>query len=467
MASDQRSAAELWETAYGELQLQLPREAFDTWLRSARLIAHEDGTYIIGVHNIYAREWLEHRLKKVILRTLSQIAGRSVEISFVVWTGEPEETDLREAGPLLAEIAPPEPDKAEFERLAPGQTGLNPRYTFDEYAVGESNRMAHAAAMATLDDPGAQFNPLVIHATVGLGKTHLLHAMGHEGSAAGLRTLFVTGERFTNDLMAAIQTRKTAEFRDKYRSVDLLLIDDLEFIAGKESTQEEFYNTFNMLYEAGAQIVAAVGQAPAALRKLDNRLRSRFEGGLVVEITPPDYETRLEIVRLKTRQRGFEGRVPLEVMEVIAEEAANSVRELEGALNRMIASAMLNREAPTIRAAEAAINQTRANLLAPGLEDVIFAVAQFYEIEPDDLTGRGRSREVSSARQVAMYLAYKHTNTSLQQIGEALGRNHSTVLYSCERIDDLMQTDSQARRDVQQIMLSLRPQEETQPGRRR
>jgi len=459
MTRDQSSAAKIWETAYGELQLQLPREAFDTWLRNAHLIAHEDGTYIIGVQNIYAREWLEHRLKKVIARTLSQIAGRGVEVSFVVWTGAPEETDLREAGPLLAEIAPAATEKPEFEKLSPGQTGLNPRYTFDEYAVGNSNRMAHAAALAALDTPGGQFNPLYLHAAIGLGKTHLLHAIGHEAAAAGHRVLLVTGRRFTNDLVAAIYSRKTGGYREKHRSLDLLLIDDIEFIAGKDSTQEEFYNTFNVLYEHGAQVIVAAGQPPAAIRKLDERLRSRFDGGLVVEMTLPDYETRLEILRLKARQRGFDGRIPPEVLEVIAEETAESIRELDGALNRMIASALINREAPTIRTAETAINQTRASAQTLGLEDVIFAVAAYYEIEPEGLTGRGRSRDVSSARQVAMYMAYKHTNTSLQQIGEALGgRNHSTVLYSCERIDDLMQTDSQVRRDVQAIMESLRPQ---------
>ncbi len=464
MTGDQRSPAEIWQTAYGELQLQLPREAFDTWLRSARLIAHEDGTYIIGVRNIYAREWLEHRLKKVIVRTLGQVAGRSVEVSFVVWAGDPEESDLRGAGPLLAEIAPPGPERAEFEMPAPGQTGLNPRYTFDEYAVGDSNRMAHAAALAILDSPAVHFNPLYLHASVGLGKTHLLHAVGNAAAADGLRPLMVTAERFTNDLVAAIRSKKTADFREKYRSVDLLLVDDVEFMAGKDSTQEEFYHTFNRLYENGAQIVVAAGQPPAAIRKLDARLQSRFEGGLVVEIAPPDYATRLEILSLKARQRGFEGRIPPEVMEVIAEESVGSIRELEGALNRVIATALINREAPTLRVAETAINQTRASQSALSLEDTIFAVAEFYGIEPDALTGRARSREVSAARQVAMYLAYKYTNTSLQQIGEALGgRNHSTVLYSCERIDDLMQTDSQVRHDVQTILQSLRPQSVSSP----
>ncbi len=459
MTRDHRSAAEIWQTAYGELQLQLPREAFDTWLRGARLVAHEDGTFIIGVHNVYAREWLEHRLKKVVMRTLEQIAERAVEVRFVISPPEAADQDLSSAGPLLAGLEPVSQEAPTFEALQPGQTGLNPRYRLEDYAVGESNRMAHAAALAVLDAPAEQFNPLLIHSTPGLGKTHLLHAIGNAALESGLSVLFVTAERFTNDLLAAIRTHKTEDFRDKYRSVDVLLVDDAEFMAGKESTQEEFYHTFNRLYDGGAQIILATGQSPDAIRKLDARLRSRFEGGLVVEIAAPDYQTRLDILAIKARQRGFEGRIPPEVLEVIAEEAAGSVRELEGALNRVIATALINREAPTLRVAESALSATRDAQWTISLEDVIFAVAEFYHLEATDLTGRGRSREVSAARQVAMYLANKYTNASLQAIGEALGgRNHSTVLYSCDRIDDLVQTESQVRRDVHTILQALRPQ---------
>jgi chromosomal replication initiator protein len=457
MSSDSRTPHDIWQTAVGELQLQLPREAFDTWLRGARLVAHEDGTYIIGVANIYAREWLEHRLKKVIVRTLSQIAGRSVELRVVVWTGEQEKADLREAGPLMAELSPAEPEEVTFEAASAGHTGLNQRLILEDYVVGESNKLAHAAAMAVLDTPGTHFNPLMLHATVGLGKTHLLHAMGNAATTDGMTVLFVTGERFTNELVAAIKAKRTPEFRDKYRGVDLLLVDDIEFIAGKDATQEEFYHTFNALVEQGAQVVLAGGLPPGEIRKLDERLQSRFVGGLVVEITPPDYDTRLEILSIKVRQRGFEGRISPEVLEVIAEESVGSIRELEGALNRLVASALINQEAPNLRVAETAINHTRATQASISFEDVLFAVAGYYGLDPDELTGRARSRDVSGPRQVAMYLAYKHTNTSLQQIGEALGgRNHSTVLYSCERIDDLMKTDSQARRDVQQIMQVLK-----------
>lgn len=458
MPNDTRTPAAIWQTTLGELELQMPREAFNTWLRGARLLAQEDGTYVIGVHNTYARDWLEQRLRKVILRTLSHIAGRSVEVRFVVWTGEPEREDLRSAGPLLADLETSEAPV--FDQPAPDLTGLNPRYRLDDYVVGPGNRMAHAAAAAVLDPTSAHFNPLVIHAGVGLGKTHLLHAVGNAAHAAGLKALFISAERFTNDLVAAIKSKRMNDFRDKYRSANLLLMDDLDFIAGKESTQEELYHTFNILYDAGAQIIFAGNQPPSAIRRLDPRLMSRFEGGLVVEISPPDFETRLEILRTKTRLNGYEGRIPLEVLEVIAEESTDSVRELEGALNRLVAAALLDQGAPTVNLAETAIEQLRASQ-SPGLMlgDVILAVAGFYDLMPEELTGRGRSRDLSAARQVTMYLAYKHTSASLQQIGAALGgRNHSTVLYSCERIGDLMATDSMVRRDVQAILQMLRPE---------
>ncbi|HEC23495.1 MAG TPA: chromosomal replication initiator protein DnaA [Chloroflexi bacterium] len=463
MSGHSSRASTIWKTAYGELQLQLPRETFDTWLRNARLIAHEDGTYIIGVSNIYAREWLEHRLKQIITRTLSRIAQRSVEVRFVLWSEHRQQNDdLHEAGPLLADLKPAGEETPRFERLSPGETGLNPRYTFDAYAVGDCNRLAHAAALAVVETPGMAFNPLYVHAPVGLGKTHLLHAIGNACHERGTRVLFVSSERFTNDLVAAIRARNTDLFREKYRSAGVLLVDDIQFMAGKDSTQEEFYHTFNALYEANAQIVVAASHPPEALKKLDNRLRSRFRGGLMVELQPPDFLTRLEILQIKARQRGFGDRIPYDVLETIAEETQGSVRDLEGALNRVIATFLLTHEPPSLSHVRETLEELRPRQDEPpalALEDIILTVAEFYGVSPDALCGRDRSREVSIARQVAMYLAREEADIPLQQIGEALGgRNHSTVLYSCERIADLMGTDSQVRRQVGAILQMLQPE---------
>jgi len=466
MSDSSRNPNTIWETAYGQLQLQMPRETFDTWLRSARLIAHEDGTYILGVANIYAREWLEHRLKKVITRTLSQIAERSVEVRFVLWAEHHEPEDTYEAGPLLAEIKPKAAPEPRFEALQPGDAGLNPRYKFATYAVGSCNRLAVAAAQAVTEMPAHQFNPLYIHAPVGLGKTHLLHAIGHACEERNLRVLFTSSESFTNDLVGAIRSHKTSDFREKYRELDVLLVDDIQFIAGKESTQEEFYHTFNTLFESSGQIVIAASDPPSAVRKLDERLGSRFEGGLVVEVQPPDYETRLDILRIKAEMRGFGERIPMEVLEIIAEETEGSVRELEGALNRVVAAAMLSHEVPNLTLAERALDQIAQQRQTQGdnpgtlaLEDILAAVGDYYGITPQEIAGRGRSREVSNARQVTMYLAREQSNASLAEIGETLGgRNHSTVLYSCERVADLVSTDSRVRRDIQIILQTLQPE---------
>jgi len=460
MDRDTRSPAAMWQTALGHLQLQLPRETFNTWLRGAHLLAYEDGTFIIGVENVYAREWLEHRLKRAVLRTLEQVAGRTCEVRFVIWRERRDEdpAGVYEAGPLLAEIAPPHEEAPRFERLAPGETGLNPRLVFEGFAVGGANRLAQAAAAAVVEMPGQQFNPLYIYGGVGLGKTHLLHAVGNAAQARRLRVLYVTGETFTNDLVGAIRGRSTAELREKYREVDMLLVDDLQFIAGKESTQEEFSHTFDTLANAGAQIVLAASQHPAEMAGLDPRLRSRFEGGLVLEVLPPDFLTRVDILEIKARQRGFEARLGLDILESIAEHVEGSVRELEGALNRVIAAAMLTGSAPTLHEAQTALSDIPRKQGVLSLEDIVMAVADYYGVTPEDVVGRDRSRAVSTARQVAMYIAREEADCSLQQIGEALGgRNHSTVLYSCERVADLMATDSQIKRHIRAILQILRP----------
>ena len=466
-----QSPAEVWQTAQGELQLQLPRETYDTWLRNARLLAHEDGTFIIGVHNIYAREWLEHRLKKVILRTLSRIAQRTVEVRFVVASEnghrarakrEKDEEDVYQAGPLLAEIEKSRPETPRFERLAPGETGLNPRQTFHTFAVGSCNNLAVAAAQEIVQAPATRFNPLYIYSDVGMGKTHLLHAIGNAFRECGRRVLYVSSETFINDMVGAIRGKSTGEFRSKYREVDVLLVDDVQFLAGKDSSQEEFYHTFNALHNANAQIVVAANAPPDAIPGLDSRLRSRFEGGLVVELQPPDFLTRVDIVELKARLRAPNVSLPLDLLERLAGEVEGSVRELEGALNRVIAMTLVNHEAPSTGEVEAVLAEVQAAARSSGelaIEDIMMAVADYYDVSVDSLCGRDRSREVSTARQVAMYIAHKKADLPLQQVGEALGgRNHSTVLYSCERIEALLMTDTQVRRQVAAIMRTLHPQ---------
>jgi len=458
MRNQPPDARSIWETTLGELQLQLPRDTYDTWLRDTVLLAHEDGSYIVGVQNVYAREWLENRLKKVILRVLEQISRRSVEISFVLYTDDKKKSseNLHEAGPLWADFAPePEPT---FEALSPEESGLNQRYTFASYAVGSCNRLAQAAAHAVVDSPGLQFNPLYIHGGVGLGKTHLLNAIGNECSRRGMHILYTSAEAFTNDLVGAIKARKMTSFRDKYRTVDVLLVDDIQFIAGKDSTQEEFYHTFNTLFNTGAQIVLASNLSPSMINGLSNRLRSRFEGGLVVELQVPDFLTAVDMLELKAQQRSIDGRISLDVIERLAEETDGSFRDLEGAFNRVVALAMVNPTIESMEIAEAAIQQSYSEPEELTVDGVIRVVAEFYGVSSEDIYGRNRSREISAARQVAMYIAYKQCNLSLPQIGDAFGgRNHSTVLYSCERVEDLISIGSKVKREIDTILHDLYP----------
>ncbi len=456
MTSDAPSPSEVWKAAYGELQLQVPRETFDTWLRDARLVAHEDGTYIIGVRNVYAREWLEHRLKPVIVRTISAIAKRSVEVRFVIW--QKPETLGDDPGPLLAPLRPEPP--AAFRPHSPEKTGLNPRLTFDSFVVGPSNRLAHAAALGIAEAPGQQFNPLYLYGGVGIGKSHLLHAIGNACLEAGLTVLYAPLETFTNDLVAAIRSHRTEEFRGKYRMVDVLLMDGVQFLAGKESTQEEFHHTFNALYDANRQLVLAADRPPADIGGLDERLRSRFEGGLLAGLTPPGQEERFAILQTKAAGSGLSP----EVLEVMANRVEGSVRELEGALNRVMAGMLITGESPTLQQVEAALGDVARERHAPSVEEVILAVSHYYEVAPADVCGPGRTRELSVARQVVMYLAREHAGASLQQIGMALGgRNHSTVLYGCERVADLLATDSFLREQIEAILQSLIPSQRCTP----
>jgi chromosomal replication initiator protein len=434
-------ADQIWQAALGELQLQMTKATFDTWVKNTHVVSYEDGTFIIGVHNAFTKDWLENRLLTTIKRTLVGIVGHSVEVKFTIWTQEPPESD--ETLPLLQTIAPSPDESAANGSL----TMLNPRYTFDTFVVGSSNRLAHAASLAVAEKPAEAYNPLFVYGGVGLGKTHLLHAVGHMSQQHGSEVLYVSSETFTNDLINSIRNHTTEEFRERYRNIDVLLVDDIQFIAGKESTQEEFFHTFNTLHSANKQIVISSDRAPKAILTLEERLCSRFEWGLIADIQPPDLETRIAILRFKAEQQAMP--VPDEVIDLIANRIQSNIRELEGALNRVIAYASLMR-CPLM--VEVAINALQDFGPAPGslsIDQIIEAVAQFYKLETEDLLGRRRSKDIVTARQMAMYLAREETDASLPKIGRALGgRDHTTVLHGYEKIRALVEEDDRLRREM-------------------
>jgi chromosomal replication initiator protein len=432
-----------WQAALGQLQMELPRAAFDTWVRDAEYLAYEDSTFIIGVRNAYARDWLEDRLLATAKRVLTGILGKTVDIHFVIWHGEPQEEPKDPVLPVQYPTA-----------SSPASSSLNRRYTFESFVVGTGNRLAHAAAQAVAESPAKAYNPLFLYGGVGLGKTHLLHAVGHACIQSGLNVLYVSSEEFTNDLVNAIRAQNTSTFRERYRRIDVLLIDDIQFIAGKESTQEEFFHTFNTLHGQDKQLVISSDRPPRSLVTLEERLRSRFEWGMTADIQTPDFETRLAILRSKADRAGRE--LDAEILELIAQRVQSNIRELEGALTRVLAYADLSGQPLTLGLVEMALGELMVRRGSVMPEDIIAAVAQRFGLEEDQLIGRNRSKGIALARQVAMYLIREETSNSLPKIGDILGgRDHSTILYGCEKIGEQLETNDTLRRDVMAIREQL------------
>jgi len=332
---------------------------------------------------------------------------------------------------------------------------LNPRYTFSTFIVGSSNRLAHAASFAVAEAPGLSYNPLFLYGGVGLGKTHLIQAIGHSALERGLAVLYVSSETFTNEIVNAILSRSTEEFRAKYRSVDVLLVDDVQFIAGKESTEEEFFHTFNSLHENSKQIVICSDRPPKAMLRLEERLRSRFEWGLIADIQPPDLELRIAILRAKTEFQRHN--VPSEVIDFVARRVDTNIRELEGSMNRVLAYAEMSREPLTVEMARTAMLSlaidTKGN--QPSLSQIVRCVSEYYRIPEEVLRGKQRDKYIVVPRQIAMYLMREETGLSTSEIGEELGRDHSTVIHGCEKIAKEMQENSTLKREIEAIRQML------------
>ena len=417
----------------------MTQATFDTWLRDSRFVKFEDGSFVIGVKNGYAKDWLETRLLATIKRTLARLTGHPTDICFVVWDGQPQCQDTATLLNLPAPTPNPPP--------ALPAVNLNSRYVFDSFVVGLGNRLAHAASMAVAESPAAAYNPFFIYGGVGLGKTHLLHAIGHACHTQGLHVLYASSEEFTNDLIEAIRAHTTDAFREKYRAVDVLLVDDVQFIAGKEATQEEFFHTFNALHGSRKQIVISSDRPPKAMLTLQERLCSRFEWGLIADIQPPDLETRIAILRAKAASCG--ATVPADILTLIADRVQSNIRELEGALNRVVALSRLTHQPLTAELTETALRELMPRRSRLTEEQILDTVADHFGIERAAFEGSSRSRTIARPRQIAMYLLREETGASLPQIGALLGgRDHTTVLYGCERIADLIEEDAEMRREV-------------------
>ncbi|MDY0124842.1 MAG: chromosomal replication initiator protein DnaA [Anaerolineaceae bacterium] len=443
------NAQQAWQATIGQLQMELSKASFDTWVKNTQLISYEDtsGTFALGAGNAFACDWLDSRLKSTVVNKLSGMMARQVNVEFKVWAAP--QVDMEEETVSIPKPAPVEKDTYD--------TQLNSRYRFDNFVVGSANRLAHAACQAVAENPARAYNPLFIYSSVGLGKTHMLHAIGNAVLQQGKQVLYVSSEEFTNDLVHAIRTKTTAAFREKYRQVDVLLIDDIQFIAGKDSTQEEFFHTFNALYGQDKQIVMTSDRSPKAMSTLEERLRSRFEWGLTVDMQAPDYETRLAILRSKAEK--VEGRVPEEVIERIAKLIQTNVRELEGAWNRVLAFSQLSGQALSLQLCDRALSDFLPQPSSITPKTVLEIVADFFSVSTSSLTGRSRARDVAFPRQVAMYLMRDLGDLSLPRIGEELGgRDHTTVMYACEKIADLVETDDRTRKQILQLKGQLQSQ---------
>jgi len=443
-------AYQLWQTALGELQLQLARPTYDTWVRNTQGVSYEDGVLVVGVGSAYAKDWLENRLYSLIQRTVTKIANRTAAVRFIVRRNGPVDQDDVEL------LDPPElPEREVTRRFGESSASrVNSRYTFETFIVGQSNRLAHAGCLAVAENPGVAYNPLFVYGGVGLGKTHLLHAIGNRVLQDQRRTLYVSAETFANELIKGIRKRTTEEFRAKYRTLDILLLDDVQFLINKERTQEEFFHTFNDLYQDNRQIVLSSDRSPKAFVGLEERVRSRFDWGLTADVRPPDLETRMAILEAKAEARN--AHLPIEVVEFIAQQIQSNIRELEGALNRVLALARMMNYPLTVQTAQKALGDMLGPATKVDIDQILRIVAAYYVLPLDELTGPRRSRNIALARQIVMYLARDLTDMSLPRIGQSLGgRDHTTIMYGCDKIAALFEKDDGIRRQILEIKNKL------------
>ncbi|MFZ9702826.1 MAG: chromosomal replication initiator protein DnaA [Candidatus Limnocylindrus sp.] len=454
---------QVWRATLGELEISLSQATFETWFRRTALIRVDEAssTFTIGVSSGFAKDWIEERYRSLIAQTIAKIVGYSVTLQVEVVS----EAELDAHGALAGKRSASTDGATPLHAAVPAgdavrvvdaseptrPTNLNARYTFATYVVGSASRLAHAASQSVSERPGGAYNPLFLYGGTGLGKTHLLHAIGNAvmERSPKRRVLYITGEAFTNEFILSIQQGAADAFRSRFRKIDVLLIDDIQFIADKERTQEEFFHTFNALHSAGKQIVITSDRTPKEISLLEERLRSRFEWGLIADISSPDLETRIAILRSKVEESGVV--VADEVLEQVARRVQSNVRELEGALTRLVAVGRLSGMPVTMelaaRVLSEAVYPSPKRILEP--EQVVAVVAEHYGMTVEQLRGPKRDREVVVPRQIAAYLSREETDASLVRIGGALGgRDHSTIIHACSKIEREMSYDAELRREV-------------------
>lgn len=431
---------EIWGEALQLLQKELTSVGFSTWIEPIVPISLENNILTLEVPHEFNLGIIDSRYRDLIQNAMKVLTNRTLDIELVVKSDKSRR------------------DTGDGDEISPFASLLNPKYTFDTFVKGNGNQLAHAASLAVAETPAKAYNPLFIYGGVGLGKTHLLHAIGHYilEQQPKMRVLYTSSEKFTNELINAIKDDRNEEFRNKYRNIDVLLIDDIQFIGGKERTQEEFFHTFNALHEASKQIVISSDKPPREILTLEERLRSRFEWGLIADIQAPDMETRIAILRKKSQQERYE--IPNEVLVYIAENIESNIRELEGALNRVIAYASLTGSPISLDLAKECLKQLLASITVSNINhtSIMKVVARYYDISPEQLVTQKRSRDIAYPRQIAMYLCRDLTEMSLPKIGMVFGgRDHTTVLHACEKIQEEMDRNSEFRRAITEMKRNI------------
>lgn len=445
---------ELWQAALGEIELSISKANFITWFKNTSILSSDDGRVVIGVPNGFAKEWLENKYNLYILRALRNAKPEIKEVSCVIATPENFGAKKPSVDAVVSASYPlPANSPSSLKMLKISQeNNLNPKYTFDNFVIGGSNELARAACYAVSQSLGRVYNPLFIYGGVGLGKTHLLQSIGNEALKAdpARKVKYITSERFTTELIDSIKNQKVALFKEHYQKIDLLIIDDVQFLSGKEKTQEEFFHIFNFLYQLNRQIVLSSDRAPKAIPTLEERLRSRFEGGMIADVSRPDLETRMAILRKKASAEGLD--ISDEAVEFIAAKVSHNIRELEGALTRVAVSAQLTKHLPVdAKFASSVLSELISSGKKKGIthKHIIQAVSDFYDIKPEELLVKGRKREVVRPRQIAMYLMRMELQYSFPGIGEKLGgRDHTTAIHAYDKITRELELDEKLIEDI-------------------
>ena len=446
---------ELWQTALGEIELSISKANFITWFKNTSILSLKDGHVVIGVPNGFAKEWLENKYDLYILRALKNVQEDIKSVSCLISSSQNSTPQINKEISIDAIQAPKKsPYFYEKKPSISQESNLNQKYTFENFVIGGSNELARAACYAVSKNLGNVYNPLFIYGGVGLGKTHLIQSIGNEALKTNpqIKVRYISSERFTSDLIDSIKNQKIQEFKEYYQKIDLLIIDDIQFISGKEKTQEEFFHIFNYLYQLNKQIVLSSDRAPKAIQILEERLRSRFEGGMIADVSKPDLETRLAILKVKAAQNKVE--ITEEALEFIATNIKNNIRELEGALNRVSVSAQLTKKSLD----SAYTKQVLSDIISSGkkkginYKHILRVVSDFYDISLDDLVAKNRKQEVVKPRQIAMFLIRNELSYSYPNIGDKLGgRDHTTAIHAYEKISNALKFDEKLNEELTQI----------------